>query len=257
MGRWLAAQDPGGPMPALAVGAARPASLLGVDAAVAGELQDLIVGPGNWLAPALRARLASGFGTHGPLSAPIAGLLELSNMIGARLWSDTDQSIIPYAATVDYPQDNPLSQPLMTVAQSIKQDLGLRVATVDVPGWDTHVGQAGQFQSLIGGLSAAVMAFWRDLGPIQHDVSVVVMSEFGRRLRSNTAGGTDHGRGNVMLVLGPQSRGGRMVGRWPGLSNDVLEVGADLAELMSGHMGMTSADRVFPGFEPASLGLWG
>ena len=178
-------------------------------------------------------------------------------MIGARLWSDTDQSIIPYAATVDYPQDNPLSQPLMTVAQSIKQDLGLRVATVDVPGWDTHVGQAGQFQSLIGELSAAVMAFWRDLGPIQHDVSVVVMSEFGRRLRSNTAGGTDHGRGNVMLVLGPQSRGGRMVGRWPGLSNDVLEVGADLAELMSGHMGMTSADRVFPGFEPASLGLWG
>ena len=267
IGRWLAAQAPGGPMPALAVGAARPASLLGVDAAVAGELQDLIVGPGNWLAPALRARLASGFGTHGPLSAPIAGLLELSNMIGARLWSDTDQSIIPYAATVDYPQDNPLSQPLMTVAQSIKQDLGLRVATVDVPGWDTHVGQAGQFQSLIGGLSAAVMAFWRDLGPIQHDVSVVVMSEFGRRLRSNTAGGTDHGRGNVMLVLGPQSRGGRMVGRWPGLSNDVLEEGADLAvvtdyrsvlaELMSGHMGMTAADRVFPGFEPAALGLWG
>ena len=152
IGRWLAAQDPGGPMPALAVGAVRPASLLGVDAAVAAELQDLIVGPGNWLAPALRARLASGFGTHGPLSAPIAGLLELSNMIGARLWSDTDQSIIPYAATVDYPQDNPLSQPLMTVAQSIKQDLGLRVATVDVPGWDTHVGQAGQFQSLIGGL---------------------------------------------------------------------------------------------------------
>ena len=73
------------------------------------------------------------------------------------------------------------------------------------------------------------MAFWRDLGALQQDVSVVVMSEFGRRLRSNSAGGTDHGRGNVMMVLGPQAKGGRMVGRWPGLANEALEEGADLA----------------------------
>ena len=58
------------------------------------------------------------------------------------------------------------------------------------------------------------------------DVSVVVMSEFGRRLRANTGGGTDHGRGNVMMVLGPQAKGGRMVGRWPGLANEALEEGA-------------------------------
>jgi uncharacterized protein (DUF1501 family) len=95
----------------------------------------------------------------------------------------------------------------------------------------------------------------------------VVMSEFGRRLRSNTAGGTDHGRGNVMMVLGPQARGGRMIGRWPGLANAALEEGADLAvvtdfrlvlsELMTGHMRLDDPARVFPGLQAAPLGLWG
>jgi uncharacterized protein (DUF1501 family) len=102
---------------------------------------------------------------------------------------------------------------------------------------------------------------------LQQDVSFVVMSEFGRRLQSNTGGGTDHGRGNVMLVLGPQAKGGRMVGRWPGLANEVLEEGADLAvvtdyrdvlaELLSGHMRLADPSLVFPGHAPRPLGLWG
>jgi uncharacterized protein (DUF1501 family) len=161
----------------------------------------------------------------------------------------------------------PVSAPLMTVAQAVKLDLGLRVATVDVGDWDTHVAQAGQFARLTGAMSQALMAFWRYLGALQQDVSVVVMSEFGRRLRSNTAGGTDHGLGNAMLVLGPQARGGRMLGRWPGLKNEALEEGADLAvvtdyravlaELLAGHMGPTDPASVFPGFQPTPLGLWG
>jgi len=93
------------------------------------------------------------------------------------------------------------------------------------------------------------------------------MSEFGRRLRSNTGGGTDHGRGNVMMVLGPQAKGGRMLGHWPGLANDALEDGADLAvvtdyravlsELLEGHMRLADPGQVFPGFERQALGLWG
>ena len=253
-------------MPALAVGAARPASLIGADAAVAESLADLVVGQGHWLAPQLRARLMAGFGDHGPLGRPMADLLGLSDMIGTRLWSQADADLRPYAPDVAYPEGNPVSQPLMTVAQTIKEDLGLRVATVDVPGWDTHVAQEGQFAGLAGMLSDALMAFWRDLGPLQQDVSVVVMSEFGRRLRSNTAGGTDHGRGNVMFVLGPQARGGRMLGRWPGLANDALEEGADLAvvtdyravlaEMLAGHMRLADPQAVFPGFAPVPLGLW-
>lgn len=266
IGRWLAAAAPGGPMPALAVGTQQPGSLLGSAAAVSESLGDLMVAAGHWLAPALRARLAAGFGDHGPLAASVAGLLHLSQMIGQRMWSETDQALITYSPAVPYPQ-NPLTPSLMTVAQAIKQDIGLRVATVDFGSWDTHVAQSGQFAEMAGWLAGSVMAFWRDLGALQQDVSVVVMSEFGRRLRSNSAGGTDHGRGNVMFVLGPQARGGRMVGRWPGLSNEALEEGADLAvvtdyravlsEVLTGHMGLPDAGRVFPGFSVPPLGLWG
>jgi uncharacterized protein (DUF1501 family) len=267
IGRWLQATVPDGPMPALAVGAMRPASLLGAETAVAETLADLVVAPGHWLSDLLRARLQSGFGTHGPLDRPIQDLLGLSELTKGRFWSDADQALRPYAPTVAYPEANPVSQPLMTVAQTIKEGMGLRVATVDVPGWDTHVAQAPAFDALTGGLAQALLAFWRDLGPLQQDVSVVVMSEFGRRLRSNTGGGTDHGRGNVMMVLGPQAKGGRMVGRWPGLANDALEEGADLAvvtdyrdvlaELLSSHMRLADTGAVFPGLARSPLGLWG
>lgn len=266
IGRWLGAAQPGGPMPALAVGTSQPASLLGTQSAVAENLGDLMVAAGHWLAPALRARLEAGFGRHGPLAVPLQGLLQLSEMIEQRLWSEKDQTLLTYTPAVEYPE-NPLSASLMTVAQTIKQDMGLRVATVDFASWDTHVAQAGAFSEMAGWLGSAVMAFWRDLGALQQDVSLVVMSEFGRRVRSNSAGGTDHGRGNVMFVLGPQAKGGRMLGRWPGLQNDALEEGADLAvvtdyrtvlsELLSGHMRLPDTAPVFPGFTAPPLGLWG
>ena len=267
IGRWLTAAAPQGAMPALAVGAMRPASLIGADAAVAETLGDLVLGGDHWLSGLLQSRLAAGFGAHAAVQRPVQDLIGLSDLVRGRFWSDQDNKMRPYVPGVDYPEGNPLSVPLMTVAQSIKSDLGLRVATVDFPGWDTHVAQADAFSQQVGTVSTALMAFWRDLGPMQQDVSVVVMSEFGRRLQSNTAGGTDHGRGNVMMVLGPQAKGGRMVGRWPGLANDVLEEGADLAvvtdyrdvlaELMTGHMAMADTARIFPGHSARPLGLWG
>lgn len=267
IGRWLQETKPDGAIPALAVGARRPASLFGSEPAVAETLADLIIGQGSWLSELLQARLKAGYGAHGPLARPMQDLIGLSDLVRGRFWSADDNAARPYDPTVPYPENNLLSHPLMTVAQAVKEDLGLRVATVDVPGWDTHVNQAVEFAGLVGGLSDALMAFWRDLGPRQQDVSVVVMSEFGRRLFSNTGGGTDHGRGNVMMVLGPQAKGGRMVGAWPGLANEALEEGADLAvvtdyravlaELLSGHMGLADPGRVFPGFTASALGLWG
>ena len=267
IGRWLREARPAGLMPALAVGSMRPASLLGAESAAADTLAELVIGSDYWLSDLLRARLLSGFGAHGPLQRPMADLVELSDLIKGRFWSAEDQRLRDYVPSVPYPEGNPVSRPLMTVAQSIKEDMGLRVATVDVPGWDTHVNQSDEFPRLVERLSQALMAFWRDLGPLQQDVSVVVMSEFGRRLRSNTGNGTDHGRGNVMMVLGPQAKGGRMVGRWPGLANDALDEGADLAvvsdyrdvlaELLVGHMRLGDPVGVFPGLKHTPLGLWG
>jgi uncharacterized protein (DUF1501 family) len=267
LGRWLAAAKPGGALPALAVGSAMPGSLAGSGAAVASELQDLMAAAGHWLAPAIKARLAEGFGTHPLLGTTVAQLVSLSDAVGARVWNTETNEARAYAPDVEYPQNSPLSRPLMTVARAIKSDLGLRIATVDYGGWDTHVNQAGQFGDLTAGLSTALMAFWRDLGARQQDVSVVVMSEFGRRLRANASGGTDHGRAGAMMVLGPQAKGGRMLGRWPGLKNEALEEGADLAvttdyrsvlaEVISGHMGMQDLSAVFPGFTPEPVGVWG
>jgi uncharacterized protein (DUF1501 family) len=184
-----------------------------------------------------------------------------------RYWLADSGEMRPYSPDAEYPGDTDLSQALMTVARSVKADLGLRIATVDYGGWDTHAHQAGQFQGLLSGLSRALMAFWRDLGPRQQDVAVVVQSEFGRRLRSNASGGTDHGRAGVMMVLGPQARGGRLLGLWPGLANAALEEGADLAvttdyrdvlaEVLTGHMGLQDSAAVFPGLAGSPLGLYG
>jgi uncharacterized protein (DUF1501 family) len=267
LGRWLQAQGSFAELPAIAVGTSLPGSLEGSEAAVAAELGNLILAQGHWLSPALRARISAGFGNHGPVQVSMQQLLTLSEMISGRIWSDTDQAVRAYVPSVDYPQANPLSAPLMTVAQTFKLGMGTRIATVDMGGWDTHVRQSGDFSQNVRHLSEALMAFWRDLGPLQADTSVVVMTEFGRRLRANQGAGTDHGRGGVMMVLGPQARGGRMLGRWPGLANDVLEEGADLAvttdyrqplaELLGAHMGTQEISAIFPGFAPSPLGLFG
>ena len=267
LSRWLRHAQPGGPLPALAVGTGMPESLRGSRAAVAPELSELMLAAGNWLAPALRARLQAGFGEHAQLGATTQDILALSQMLQDRLWQADAGEMRPYIPDVDYPGTSDLSGPLMTVAQTIKMDMGLRIATVDYGGWDTHAHQADTFPFLLGELSRTLMAFWRDLGPHQQNVSVVVQSEFGRRLRSNESGGTDHGRAGAMLVLGPQARGGRLLGHWPGLANHALEEGADLtvttdyrdvlADVLVNHMGLADPSIVFPGLTPQPLGLFG
>ena len=101
----------------------------------------------------------------------------------------------------------------------------------------------------------------------QDRLIVVVVTEFGRRLRSNRSNGTDHGRGSVMMVLSGKVAGGRIYGRWPGLKSEQLEEGVDLAvvndyrqslsEVISHWRGPAYASGVFPGFtSAANLGLF-
>jgi len=98
---------------------------------------------------------------------------------------------------------------------------------------------------------------------------VVVVTEFGRRLRSNRSNGTDHGRGSVIMVLGGTVAGGKIYGRWPGLKADQLEEGVDLkvandyrqtlSEVVVHWHGRIEAGEVFPGFIPSPdsyLGLF-
>jgi uncharacterized protein (DUF1501 family) len=123
-------------------------------------------------------------------------------------------------------------QSLQVVAQAVKLQLGLRVACVDYGGWDTHEEQGsdgeGLFAAQTGVLASGLAALLTDLADWSGRLTVVVMSEFGRRLRENQSKGTDHGHGNVMLVLGGGVNGG-IYGRWPGLKREVLFEQQDLA----------------------------
>ncbi|MET1058401.1 MAG: DUF1501 domain-containing protein, partial [Nocardioides sp.] len=88
--------------------------------------------------------------------------------------------------------------------------------------WDLHTNYGtiswGSMQSSISGLAQSLAAFFQDLGPLRNRVTVVTISEFGRRVAENGSQGFDHGWGNMMLVAGAGVKGGQYYGSWPGLA---------------------------------------
>jgi uncharacterized protein (DUF1501 family) len=98
---------------------------------------------------------------------------------------------------------------LRLVADTIVQDLGVRVAYVPFGGFDTHAGQRNQHARLLAQLAEGLALFRRDLAAHgrAEEVLIVTWSEFGRRVQENGSGGTDHGTAGPMFVLGPV-RGG-------------------------------------------------
>ncbi|HEX7285550.1 MAG TPA: DUF1501 domain-containing protein [Candidatus Angelobacter sp.] len=165
------------------------------------------------------------------------------------------------AAGADYPRGR-FGESLRQVAQLIKANLGVEVAFADIGGWDHHVNEGsvqGQIANLTREFSQAIAAFWTDLGDLREDTVIVTMSEFGRTARENGNRGTDHGHANVMFVLGGPVQGGKVYGRWPGLAQEHLYEGRDLAvttdfrqvlsEAVSRHLGNQNLAKVFPGFQ--------
>jgi len=154
---------------------------------------------------------------------------------------------------------------LQQIARLIKADVGVEVAFADLGGWDHHSNEAPQLTSLLQQFGSSLAAFARDMGDRMADIVVVTMSEFGRTVKEDGNNGTDHGHGNVMMVLGGPVRGGTIYGDWPGLKPEQLYDWRDLAvttdfravlgELVSDHLGQKS-DQVFPGFKKGdSIGL--
>ncbi len=163
------------------------------------------------------------------------------------------------AAGAQYPASE-FGNNMKQIAQLLKANLGVEAAFTDVGGWDTHQNQGsvnGQLANRLKDFSDSIAAFWRDMGDGAANVTVVTMSEFGRTARENGTGGTDHGHANAMFVLGGQIKGGKVYGKWPGLSNDQLNEGRDLAlttdyrqvlgEVVTHSLGAENLDLVFPG----------
>jgi uncharacterized protein (DUF1501 family) len=147
------------------------------------------------------------------------------------------------------------------LAHLIGRDPSIRLAFLALGGWDTHVNQGaskGQLANHLRPLGEGVASFATALGPHYHDTVILVISEFGRTVRQNGNGGTDHGHGNVMWMMGGPVRGRKVYGAWPGLSTEQLYQERDLAvttdfrepiaAVLRGHMGLgeTQIDHVFP-----------
>lgn len=179
------------------------------------------------------------------------------------LRSTQPQNYTP-APGADYPSSE-FGRSLRQIAQLLKGNFGVQVAFADVDGWDHHVNEGaehGQLANRLHDFSSSLAAFWTDLGPDADRTVVVTMSEFGRTVRENGTGGTDHGHANVMFAMGGAVRGGRVHGHWPGLAPEQLYQRRDLAittdfrqvlgEAAFKTVGASDLQRVFPGADLTS-----
>ena len=223
LGRFLRARDPiaDGPLAAIAIGETLPESLRGAPAATAvRSLDDFALGEGS-------ERILLGLEALYAAEAGPLGDAAVDTLNALRRIEELRRTPYRPAEGVEYPRGE-FGEGLYEVARCIKAGVGLEVATVDLGGWDSHLGQAALVDPLMGRLAQGLSAFCLDLGPLLDATSVVVMTEFGRRVAENASLGTDHGRASAMFVLGGGVQGGQVVADWPGLRGETLEGPGDL-----------------------------
>ncbi|MBA2480895.1 MAG: DUF1501 domain-containing protein [Planctomycetes bacterium] len=261
LGRWLRADavvttGPRSALASVAIGSAAPECLRGAPSVtVMRSFADLDLGAdGAWLRAPLDA-LYAGDGMLGDAAtSALRGLDAIATM--------RSEAYVP-AHGAEYGQDD-FARGMAQIAQLVKAQVGLRAATLDYPGWDSHFFQGPLIEPMMRSLAATLAAFTLDLGQLLDTTSVVVMSEFGRRVYENSSLGTDHGRGGALLVLGGGTPGG-MHCRWPGLEGHVLEGPGDvpvvhdyrdvLAGVLSRCGSSAATAAAFPGWELAPLAV--
>lgn len=177
------------------------------------------------------------------------------------------------AANNGAPLPNGFPDDANRLARLMRNDARIQLAFLNIGGWDTHANQGsstGQLANRLQPLGQGLAALGKGLGEVFDNTVIVVMSEFGRTVHQNGNGGTDHGHGNVMWVMGGKVAGGAVKGQWPGLSSSALYEGRDLAvttdfrqvliEVMARHMllkdhQLTDVFPHFAGVSEQSLGL--
>ena len=177
-----------------------------------------------------------------------------------KLMKQADPTHYRPAAGASYPA-SAFGQALKQIAQLAKSDVGLEIAFAETGNWDHHVNEGstqGLLATRLDDFGRSLAALVTDLGERMSDTVVVTMSEFGRAASENGNRGTDHGHGNAMLVMGAGVKGGHVYGKWPGLGQDQLYDGRDLAvttdfrdvfaEIVTSHLGVIDAGPIFPGY---------
>lgn len=181
---------------------------------------------------------------------------------------DILQKLDPSTTTVSQYPNSDFGLALRQTAMLIKAEVGLEVSAIDLGGWDTHFAQGGStglMASLLADLAAGLAAFHADIAAHLGRVTVVAMSEFGRRAAENGSLGTDHGHGSMMMLLGGNVQGGRVHGKWPGLGEGQLIGPGDLAvttdyrdilgEVCAKRLNNLALNEIFPGYHVVSQGV--
>jgi uncharacterized protein (DUF1501 family) len=184
-----------------------------------------------------------------------------------QLMADLDQEMME--ANNGAPSPSGFARYTQQLARLMVKDPSVELAFMALGGWDTHINQGsttGQLARNLKSLGEGLAALTQELGAVYSDTTIVVMSEFGRTVRENGNGGTDHGHGNVMWLLGGGIKGGKVYGEWPGLAQEQLYEGRDLAvttdfrdvvaSVLSRHLQLDGAkiSQIFPGYSP-QLGI--
>ena len=210
----------------------------------------------------------------------IAGFIDETHNRWTNVWATQAKSTIQaldqiaragaQKTTVNYPRTG-TGQRLRDVAALLKAGIGVRAVDVEFQGdWDMHANMGtlenGWLTGYLGDLAGSIAAFREDLGVIWSRVTVVTVTEFGRRVSANESTGTDHGWGTSMFVAGGGVNGGKIHGRFPGLDDKQLKDGdlvvtADyrslLTEILTRRAGITAqgAAQIFPNFQPEVLSV--
>lgn len=265
LNRLVGRNGAGSPIEAIQFGGGVPVTALaGPQPALVAESVDSVSLSGYW-DPDSEAKRRSSLatlwgGVGGPLAAGARNAFDVVNDFAA-----VRNSPEAPANGAVYPTNSDLAQALASTARTIRADVGAEVITVDHGSWDHHtwIGSpdSGNLQRMADEFARSVAAFLTDLGPLAAKVTVVTVSEFGRRVKENANQGLDHGYGNVMFLFGAGVKGGRYYGTWPGLANtddaDLLvttDYRSVLSEVVTKRFGASSAS-VFPGFSPSDVGV--
>ena len=268
LGRFLRARGPsGGPLSAVALAPTLPEMLSGAPSAAAiqsiGEFA-----LGKELKPEFPRELERLYALEQegrPLGAALRAAAVSTFEAIHRIESIDAKAAPANGATYDEKDD--FAQGLRQIALLIKANLGLDAASLDLGGWDSHFTQKTLIEPLMRRLANGLAAFRQDLGARMATTSVVVMTEFGRRVAENASFGTDHGRGGAMFVMGGGVKGGRVLGGWPGLKSELLDGPGDLpvwnnfrnvlAPVLQRHGAPAgSLAKVFPDFVLAPAALY-
>lgn len=258
----------GGVMDAVGLGTPFPSTALAGDAPVltSADLDGLRV------AGLDKEYVESRYSSLGTMWGSAGGVLRRAANEAVSISRSTNGKILGAESTATYPTEwnaSPFATPLRSAAGLIRADLGTDVIAIDAGAWDYHNNYGrtgyGQMQSSLDGLGRSLKAFFDDLGPLRSRVTVVTISEFGRRVAENGNEGLDHGWGNMMLVAGAGVKGGAYYSEWPrldaaALAEGDLKVTTDyrsvLWELVSKRFPDRSLSTMFPGFTaPQSVGF--